>query len=105
MFIVFLLDDTDFETFSSWDCDGWVLAVTNDEDVAVTGGERCSVSVLDVTNIVGTWMLLDGLENTDSANIVSTGQIDGSTVDALDNGLDLTVCEVDLYDKIIALRL
>lgn len=50
-------------------------------------------------------MLLDGLENTDSTDIVSTGQIDSGSVDGLNDGLDLTVCEVDLFDKKIALRL
>ena len=49
-------------------------------------------------------MLFDGLENTDSTNIVSSGQIDGSTVDIFDDGLDFTGGKVDLY-KIIALSL
>jgi len=104
LLVLFLLDDTDLETFSSWDGNGWVLAISNDEDVADSGTERCTVGVLNVTDIVGTWMLLDGLENTDSTNIVSTGKIDSGTVDGLDDGLDLTVCEVDL-ERVILLDL
>jgi len=81
LFLLFLLDDTDLKTFTSWDGNSWVLAISNDEDVADSSAESCTVGVLDVTNIIRSWMLLDGLENTNSTNIVSTGKIDGGTVD------------------------
>jgi len=42
-------------------------------------------------------MSLDGLEDTNSTDIVSTGQHAGGTVGELDNGADLTGGEVDLY--------
>jgi len=78
---LFLFDDTNLKTFTSWDGNSWVLAISNDEDVADSSAESCTVGVLDVTNIIRSWMLLDGLENTNSTNIVSTGKIDGGTVD------------------------
>jgi len=81
VFHLLLSDDSDLESFSSWDGNGWVLAISNDEDVAESGAESSAVGVLDISNIIGTWMLLNGLENTDSANIVSTGKIDGGTID------------------------
>ena len=81
VFHLLLSDDSDLESFSSWDGNGWVLAISNDEDVAESGAESGAVGVLDISNIIGTWMLLDGLENTDSANIISTGKIDGGTID------------------------
>jgi len=81
VFHLLLSDDSDLESFSSWDGNGWVLAISNDEDVAESDAESSAVGVLDISNIIGTWMLLNGLENTDSANIVSTGKIDGGTID------------------------
>ena len=47
-------------------------------------------------NIEGTWMTLDGLKDTNSTDVVSTSQVNGGTVDVLDNAGDLRVSKVDL---------
>jgi len=49
-----------------------------------------------VSNVEGTLMSLDGLEDTDSTNVVTADEHDGGTVGELDDGADLTGGEVDL---------
>lgn len=41
-------------------------------------------------------MLLYGLENTDSTNVVSTSKVNGCSVDKLVNTLDAFFCQVNL---------
>ena len=53
-------------------------------------------SVLDVGNLEGTWMLLEGGKGSDSTNVVSTGKGNGGTLDELDNSADFTVGEIYL---------
>jgi len=49
-----------------------------------------------VSDVEGTWMLLDRLKNTDSANVVTTSQVNSGTVDKLDHARDLIVSQVHL---------
>lgn len=49
-----------------------------------------------MSDVEGTWMLLDRLKNTDSANVVTTSQVNSGTVDKLDHARDLIVSQVHL---------
>ena len=91
-----LLDKRKLDTLALRKRDGWSLTITNNEDVRDSGGERVTLGVLDVGNVIGTLVLLDGLEDTNSTNVVSSGQHDSGTVGELDDGADLTSGEVDL---------
>lgn len=95
-----LLDKRKLDTLTLRKRDGWGLAVTNNENVGDTSGEGVASGILDVSKIVGTLVLLDGLEDTDSTNVVSAGEHDSGTVGELDNGADLTSGKVDL-DRVI----
>ena len=92
-----LLLQSKSDTFASWETDGGGLAITNNEDIADSGGEGVALSVLNVGDIVGTNVSFDGLENTDSANIVSSGEHDSAAVHKLDDAVDLVGREVQLY--------
>ena len=94
--VVSLLNKSELDTITLGEGDSWALAITNNEEVLSTGGERVSTRVLDVTNIEGTWMLLDGLEDTNSTDVVSTSQVNRSTIDELVNTLDALVSQVNL---------
>ena len=93
---VSLLDEGELETIALGEGDGWVLTVTDDENVLDTGGEGVTVGILDVSNVEGTWMLLDGLEDTNSTDVVPTSQVNRSTIDELVNTLDALVSQVNL---------
>eukprot|EP00356_Strombidium_inclinatum_P013323 CAMPEP_0170479952 /NCGR_PEP_ID=MMETSP0208-20121228/968_1 /TAXON_ID=197538 /ORGANISM="Strombidium inclinatum, Strain S3" /LENGTH=135 /DNA_ID=CAMNT_0010752417 /DNA_START=35 /DNA_END=442 /DNA_ORIENTATION=+ len=86
---VSLLDQGQLDTLALRKGDGGSLAITNDLDVSESGGEGVSGDVLDVSDLVGAGMLLDGLEDTNSANVVSTGEDDGGSVLELDDSGNL----------------
>ena len=50
-----------------------------------------------MTDVEGTWMLLDGLKDTNSTDVVSSGEVNSGTIDKLDDTLDLASCQVYLY--------
>lgn len=94
--LVSLLDEGKSDTFTSWEGDGCGLAVTDDDDVAHSGGERVAVDVLNVDDIVGTDMLLDGGDHTNSTDVVSASEGDVGTVGHLDDAIDGEGGEVEL---------
>jgi len=99
---VSLLDEGKLETVALGQGDGWVLTVTDHENVSDTGGEGVSVGILDVSDVEGTWMLFDGLEDTNSTGVVSASQINRGTVDELVNTLDALISQVNL-ERIVLL--
>ena len=93
---VSLLDEGELETIALGEGDGWVLTVTDHENVLDSGGEGVTVGILDVSDVEGTWMLLDGLEDTNSTDVVSTSKVNRGTVDELVNTRDGLVSQVNL---------
>lgn len=83
-----LLDKGEEDTFTLWKGDGWGLSVTDNEQVGVSGGEHVASGILDVSNIVRTEMLLDGVDDSDSSNVVSSGEDDTGSVAELDDTVD-----------------
>jgi len=59
-----------------------------------------STDILNVSDIERTWMLLDGFHSTNSANVVSSGEHNSGAVLELDDSLDFTLSEVDLYNRV-----
>lgn len=49
-----------------------------------------------MSDVEGTWMLLDRLKNTNSTDIVTTSKVNSGTVDKLDHARDLIVSKVHL---------
>ena len=93
---VSLLDEGELETIALGKGDGWVLTITDHENVLDSGGEGVTVGILDVSDVEGTWMLLDGLEDTNSTDVVSTSKVNRGTVDELVNTRDGLVSQVNL---------
>ena len=73
-----------------------LLALTDGEDVAETSGKGLALAILDVSDLVGTWVLLDVHEGADATNIVTTGKEDSSSIFEFHNAVDFTSLKVKL---------
>jgi len=91
-----LFKDGFLDTFSSGKLDPGFLALADDDDVAESGGEGVALGVLDVDDIERTGVLLDVLDDTDSADVVSV--LDEANVARFEMGesLDLSGSNVVL---------
>ncbi len=58
-----------------------------------------ATGVLDVGDLVGTGVVLDVLEDTNTTDVVTTDDEDGGAVVELDNTVDLTSLKVELKLK------
>lgn len=94
--LISFLEEVESDTFSLWNADCRLFAITNDHDVLETSGENVTISISDVGNFVRTWMLLKRLEGTNSTNVVSTCQENKGTVYKFDNRLDFVGDQVYL---------
>ena len=92
--LVAFLNEGLLETLLLGEGDDGVLALADNEDVIFTGGEVASLGILDVSKVVGTGVGLNVLEDTDTANIVTTGNEDGSTVFEFDDTLNCVSLKV-----------
>lgn len=98
-----LLDEGKSDTLSLGQGDEGLLALPDHENVTETGSEGVASGILDVGNLVGTGMVLDVLEDTNTTDIVSALYEDGGTVLELDDAVDLTSLKVQLYKEIVSL--
>ena len=73
-----------------------MLAGSNDENVAESCGEGVSTGVSDVSDVEGTWMLLNVGEDSDSANIVTSGDVDVCSLFELEDSVDISTLKVKL---------
>lgn len=89
-----LLDEGKSDTLSLGQGDEGLLALPDHENVTETGSEGVASGILDVGNLVGTGMVLDVLEDTNTTDIVSALHEDGGTVLELDDAVDLTSLKV-----------
>jgi len=94
---VALLDERETDTLLGRERDEGFFSSTNDENVGETGSEGVTTGILDMSNLVGTGMVLDVLEHTDATNIVATSDENGSAVFILDNGINLVGLKVELH--------
>lgn len=91
-----LLNEGKFSTAELWKSDKGFLALTNDETVGKTGGEGVTIGILDMDNLVGTWMVLGGHKDTGTTNIVTALDEDHGTVLEFDNSVNLSSSQVKL---------
>jgi len=92
--LVTLLDEGLGETLSLGQGDDGVLGLSDDEDVLLTRSEGVAIGILNVSNIVGTGVGLNVLEDTHTANIVTTLDENGGTVVEFDHAIDFISLEV-----------
>jgi len=101
---VSLLNKGSSDTLELWKSDKGLLVLSDDEEVGESGGEDVAGGVLDLDDLVGTWMVLNVHEGTNTTDIVSTSDEDGASVLALDDAIDFTGLEVEL-DGVVLLDL
>ena len=94
--LVTLLDKGKADALGLGEGDQGLLGLTNDENVGETGGEGVATGVLDVGDLVGTGVVLDVLENTDSTDIVSSLDENRRAVFVFDNAVNFTSLKVEL---------
>lgn len=90
------------DTLELWKSNNRLLVLSDDENVGESGGEGVSSGILDLDDLVGTWMVLNVHEGTNTTDIVSTLDEDGAAVLALDDSVDFTGLKVQL-DGIVLL--
>ncbi len=93
---VTLFNESKSDSLASWEGDDWLLAIANNEDVRKTGGEGVAMGVFDVGNFVGTGVVFDVLEDTDTTDVVSAGSEDEGAVIEFDDTVNLTSLKVKL---------
>ena len=98
---VTLLNIGEVDTFTLGERDKGLLIITDHEDVGETGGESVTTGVLNVRDFVRTGVVLNVLENTDTANVVTTSCENSGTVIELNNTVDFTSCEVQLNSVVL----
>ena len=91
-----LLDEGKLDSTLSREGDQRLLALSDNEDVAETGGEGLTTGILNVGNLVGTGVVLDVLEDTDTTDVVSALDEDRGSVLEFDESVDLTTLKVKL---------
>ena len=79
--------------------------MSDDENVGKAGGEGVSLRVLDVDNLVGTWVVLNVHECSNTTNIVSALDEDGASVLEFDDLVNFTGLEVQLNRKSIKYKI
>ena len=91
-----LLDERKLLTVTLGELNQRLLALTDGEDVAETGGECLALGVLDVDDLVGTGVVLNMHEGTDTTNIVTSDNEDSSSVFEFNNAVDFAGLKVKL---------
>jgi len=94
--VVSLLNKGLSDTLKLWKSNDGLLVLSDDENVGETSGEGVASGILDVDDLVGTWMVLNVHEGTNTTDIVSTLDEDGASVLALDDSVDFAGLEVQL---------
>lgn len=85
-----------------WKGDKWLLALSNDENVAETSGEGVTLSILDVDNLIGTWMVLNVHEDTNTTDIVTSLDENLGSILEFNNSINFTSLKVKL-DSVVLL--
>merc|ERR1711957_618470 len=96
LLLVALLNKGEADALGLGKGDQGLLGLTDDENVGQTGGEGVAAGVLDVGNLVRTGMVLDVLEDTNTADVVTAGNEDGGAVVELDDRVNFVGLEVKL---------
>mmetsp|Transcript_10517 Transcript_10517/g.9060 ORF Transcript_10517/g.9060 Transcript_10517/m.9060 type:complete len:279 (+) Transcript_10517:481-1317(+) len=91
-----LFDGGQVDTGFLGEGDSGVLALTDDENVADSGGEVVSSGISNVDNIETTHMSVSGGQNTDSTNIVTLNSVDELSSLEFNEVQDLSALNVDL---------
>ena len=89
-------NERELDTITLGKLDLRLLALANDENVAETSGESLALGVPDVDDLVGTGVLLEMHESTDTTNIVTSGNEADSSILEFNNSINLVSLKVQL---------
>lgn len=73
-----------------------LLALADDKDVSESCGELVAAFISDVSNVEGTWVLLNVREGTDSTDVVSSCQDNSAAVFEFYVCVDFSSLEIEL---------
>ena len=97
---VSLFDESKSDTSLLWKSDHGLLAgAANHENVAQTGSEVVACFVLNVDNLVRTWVVLNVLEDTNTTDIVSALNVNLGSVLEFNHLIDVSSLQVKLQIK------
>ena len=96
---VSLSDEGKLDTVTLGELDQGLLALADGEDVGEAGGEDLAVHILDVDDLVGTGVVFDMHEGTDTTDIVSGSEVDSGSVFEFNNTVDLASLKVKLLSS------
>ena len=99
--LVSLFVEAKLDTFSGEERDDGLLAFSDNEDVVDSGGEGVTCGVLHVGDVEGAGVLLNVLEDTDSADVVTTDDQNLGAVFVLNEGLSFSALEIHLQFRVI----
>ncbi len=97
MSLVSLLDGGELEALVGEQTDDGLLALSDDEDVRDSGCEGVLVGILHVGDVETSGVLLDVLEDADSADVVTPSHEHGSSVFELDEAVYFAALKIELY--------
>lgn len=100
-FVSSLLDEGASLSSKLWKSDKRLLSLSNDENVRKTGGEGVSCVILDMDDLVGTWVVLNVHEGTNTTDIVSSSDEDLGAILEFDNSVNLARAEVKLHSVVL----
>jgi len=91
-----LIDKRKSDTLELGKSDKRLFALTDTENVGETGGERVSSGILDMDDLIGTWMMLNVHELSNTTNIVTTLNEYGCSILEFNHFVNLISLEVEL---------
>lgn len=94
--LVSLFVEAELDTFSGEERDDGLLAFSDNKDVVDSGSEGVTCGVLHVSDVEGAGVLLNVLEDTDSADVVTTDDQNLGAVFVLNEGLSFSTLEIHL---------
>ena len=99
--MVSFFDKSHSNTLKLGEGDQRLLTLSDNENVGHTSGEVVASGILDVDDLVGTWMVLNVHELSNTTDIVSSLDEHGGSVLEFDNLLNITGLEVQLISESI----
>lgn len=99
--MVSFVDESHSDSLVPWKRNHRLLALSDNENVGETGSEVVVVGILDVDDLVRTWVVFNVHEGTDTTNIVSTLDKDSGTVSEFDDFVDFASLKVQLHRVVL----
>ena len=105
MSLAHLVDESELETLTLGEGNDGFLSFSNGEHIAETGGETLACLVSNGGDFVGTGVVVDVLEHTDSTDIVSSVNDHVGAVLEFDDSIDFSGFKVELKMLLFVLNI